>query len=435
MRIIDIIEKKKRGEELSGEEIAFSVNGYVAGDIPDYQMSALLMAIWFQGMTSRETTDLTLVMARSGDQIDLSAIPGAKVDKHSTGGVADTTTLIVAPMVAACGGRVAKMSGRGLGHTGGTIDKLESIPGFQVSQTTERFTEIVSTIGLSVIGQTGNLVPADKKIYALRDVTGTVDNVSLIAGSIMSKKIAAGSDAIVLDVKVGTGAFMKDVEHAEALARMMVDIGNQAGRTTVAFVTDMNQPLGDAVGTALEVKEAIEILRGKHLSDLRTVAVRLASQMLVLGGIIDTEEEAAAACERSLEEGTALGKLAAMIEAQGGEPRVTEDTALLPQAERTVPVPAVSDGWIGAIDAETVGVAAMTLGAGRLTKEDSIDPAVGIWMKKRLGERVEQGESLAEFHVNDESGLEEARAKFEGAMTITKEKPKPGKLIHAFVSQ
>jgi pyrimidine-nucleoside phosphorylase len=433
MRIIDVIEKKKRGEELSGEEIALSVNGYVAGDIPDYQMSALLMAIWFQGMTSRETTDLTLVMARSGDQIDLSAIPGIKVDKHSTGGVADTTTLVVAPMVAACGGRVAKMSGRGLGHTGGTIDKLESIPGFQVSQTTARFTEIVSTIGLSIIGQTGNLVPADKKIYALRDVTGTVDNVSLIAGSIMSKKIAAGSDAIVLDVKVGTGAFMKDVEHAEALARMMVDIGNQAGRKTVALVTDMNQPLGDAVGTALEVKEAVEILQGKKTSDLRMVAVRLASQMLVLGGIIDTEEEAAAACERSLEEGTALKKLASMIEAQGGDRRVTEDTALLPQTERKVSIPAGSSGWVGAIDAEAVGVAAMTLGAGRLTKEDSIDPAVGIWMKKRLGQRVSQGDPLAVFYVNDGSRLADARAKFEGAMKIAKEKPGPVTLVHSFV--
>jgi pyrimidine-nucleoside phosphorylase len=433
MRIIDIIEKKKRGEELSGEEIAFSVNGYVAGDIPDYQMSALLMAIWFRGMTSRETTDLTLTMAHSGDRIDLSAIPGTKVDKHSTGGVADSTTLVVAPMVAACGGRVAKMSGRGLGHTGGTIDKLESIPGFQVSQTTERFTEIVSTIGLSVIGQTGNLVPADKKIYALRDVTGTVDNVSLIAGSIMSKKIAAGSDAIVLDVKAGTGAFMKEVEHAEALARMMVDIGNHAGRKTVAFVTDMNQPLGNAVGTALEVKEAIEVLHGKEPSDLRTVAVQLASQMLVLGGIIDTAKEAAAACEASLEDGTALAKLAAMIEAQGGEARVTEDTSLLPEAERTDSVQAVTDGWIGAIDAEAIGVAAMTLGAGRLTKEDSIDPAVGIRIKKRLGERVSRGGPLAEFYGNDESKLADARAKFEGAITITKKAPRPVALVHAFI--
>lgn len=424
MQIVDIILKKRAGGVLTADEIDFFVKGYVSGDVADYQASALLMAICFQEMNKDETRDLTLSMVNSGDVIDLSGIPGVKADKHSTGGVADTTTLVTAPLVAACGGRVAKMSGRGLGHTGGTLDKLESIPGFSVSQDMKTFERIVSEIGLAVIGQTANLVPADKKLYALRDVTGTVDNLSLIASSVMSKKIAAGSDAIVLDVKTGSGAFMKDLAGAAALARAMVDIGKGAGRKTMALVTDMNQPLGNAVGNALEVREAIEILRGDHRDgDLREVSLSLAAWMLVVSDLAGTPEEARAALEKAAGSGAGLEKLAKMIEAQGGDPRVCDDPGRLPRAAETVSVRAESSGWIHHIDCQEVGMAALLLGAGRTKKTDVIDPAVGLWIKKRLGGEVRAGDELAVFYVNDRSRLSESLARFKKAVVIGPEKP------------
>jgi pyrimidine-nucleoside phosphorylase len=433
MRIIDIIHKKRNGGELSREEIEFFVTGYVKGDIPDYQISALLMAVWFRGMGPRETADLTMVMAESGDRIDLSGIPGIKVDKHSTGGVADTTTLVVAPLVAACGGRVAKMSGRGLGHTGGTLDKLESIPGYSVSQSMEDFVQIVNTHGVSVIGQTGNLAPADKKLYALRDVTATVDNLSLIASSIMSKKLAAGSDAIVLDVKTGSGAFMKDLDAAVELAEAMVEIGRNAGRKTTALVTDMNQPLGNAVGNALEVREAVEILQGSHPGDLKEVSLALAAKMLLLSETVSDEEEARRRLEAAIDGGAALEKLAGMIEAQGGDPKITEDTGRLPAASKTVSLEAKRSGRIAAMNTEEIGYAAMLLGAGRAKKEDPIDLAVGIWMSRRIGDEVKEGEELAIFHVNDETNLDEAMGRFEGALRITDEPVQKPPLIYRSV--
>ena len=433
MHITDIILKKRSGEALSKEEIDFFIKGYVDGSIPDYQVSALLMAIWFKGMNPQETTDLTLSMVASGDTVDLSGIKGIKVDKHSTGGVADTTTLVAAPLVAACGGKVAKMSGRGLGHTGGTLDKLESIPGLSIEQPMEVFQNLVNSIGLSVIGQTGNLVPADKKLYALRDVTVTVDNMSLIAGSIMSKKIASGADAIVLDVKTGSGAFMKTAEDSIELANAMVEIGKLAGRNTVALVTDMNQPLGNAVGNALEVQEAIEILQGGHPGDLKDVAFALSAWMLRLGGLSGSEEEAMDKLNNALESGAALEALSKMIKAQGGDPSVCEDVKKLPQAEKLISVKAESSGWISEMDNTEIGMSAMLLGAGRQTKEDVIDPAVGLWMKKRLGDEVSVGEELAVFHVNDEKNIDEAVRRFLAAVKIGGEKPRKLPLVYKVV--
>lgn len=434
MRIIDLILKKKRGEVLSREEIKFFIDGYVSEDIPDYQVTALLMAIYFQGMNKQETTDLTLAMVDSGDRVDLSAIKGIKVDKHSTGGVADTATLIVGPLVAAAGGLVAKMSGRGLGHTGGTLDKLESIPGLNISQTMERFAEIVNTCGVSVIGQTGNLVPADKKLYALRDVTGTVDNVSLIAGSVMSKKLASGSDKIVLDVKTGSGAFMKDVEGAVGLARMMVDIGTLAGKETVALVTDMNQPLGNAVGNALEVIEAIEILDGKHEGDLKVVSCALAAKMLVLGEIFSTEDEAMAKINQVIENGEALKRFGRMIEMQDGDPEVVNNTGLLPAAESIIEVKAEADGFIQSMKTEDMGMVALLLGAGRTKKTDIVDPAVGYWLKKRIGDSVRKGDILADFHVNDRKNLDESIELFKKSIIIGNNRGNKIKLIYDTIS-
>jgi pyrimidine-nucleoside phosphorylase len=430
MRVIDLIERKKRGGKLSAKELREFVLGYVRGDIPDYQVSALLMAIWFSGMNPEETYELTVAMAESGDQIDLSAIPGTKVDKHSTGGVADTTTLIVAPLVAACGGIVAKMSGRGLGHTGGTLDKLESIPGYSVDLGMDEFVRIVNRCGVSVIGQTGSLVPADKKLYALRDVTGTIDNLSLIASSIMSKKIAAGADAVVLDVKTGSGAFMQNADAAVELAATMVDIGKRSGRRTVALVTDMNQPLGKAVGNASEVREAIEILRGERIGDLMDVSVELAAQMLALVASDIEHEEAGRKIREAIGSGAGLARLACMIEAHGGDPRVVENTGLLPAARDTVAVRSTRRGYLGRIDTAEIGVSALLLGAGRTRKTDAIDPAVGIWMKKRLGDAVEVGEPIALFQVNDRSGLDEAVARFEAACHIVEEQPASLDLIY-----
>jgi len=403
MRMVDLIEKKRDGKELTTEEIRFFIEQYTNDSIPDYQVSALLMAIYFQDMTDRERADLTLAMVESGDQIDLSGIKGIKVDKHSTGGVGDTTTLVLGPLVAACGVPVAKMSGRGLGHTGGTIDKLEAIEGFHVELTTEEFTKQVNELKLAVIGQSGNLTPADKKLYALRDVTGTVNSIPLIASSIMSKKIAAGADAIVLDVKTGEGAFMKTVEDARLLAKAMVQIGNNVGRQTMAIISDMSQPLGFAIGNALEVQEAIDTLRGKGPADLTELCLVLGSQMVVVGGKAKDLDEARSMLLEVIENGSALEILKDFIQGQGGNPAVVDSPELLPQAKYTFEVPSKEAGFVSFIEADEVGTAAMLLGAGRATKESVIDLAVGIVLHKKVGDQVKLGDSLATIHASTEN--------------------------------
>lgn len=400
--MVDVIEKKRNGKTLTKEEIEVFIKGYTNGTIPDYQASAFLMAVYFKGMTAEEQAHLTMAMVESGDQIDLSAIEGVKVDKHSTGGVGDTTTLILVPLVAACGVPVAKMSGRGLGHTGGTLDKLEAIEGFHIELTKEQFVQQVNDLKLAVIGQSGNLTPADQKIYALRDVTATVDSIPLIASSIMSKKIAAGADAIVLDVKSGDGAFMKTMEDSKALAEAMVAIGNQVGRNTMAIISDMSQPLGNAIGNALEVKEAIETLQGKGPKDLTELCLVLGSQMVVLGGQAKTLEEARGLLKEVIENGKALALFADLIEAQGGNPEVVKDVSLLPKARYEIPVVAEKSGYVTKIEADDLGIAAMLLGAGRATKEDQIDLAVGIVLHKKVGDYVEAGEALVTLHANQE---------------------------------
>lgn len=401
-RMVDIIEKKRNGFSLTKEEIETFVNGYTDGSIPDYQASAFLMATYFQGMTPEEQAHLTIAMVKSGDEIDLSAIQGVKVDKHSTGGVGDTTTLILVPLVAACGVPVAKMSGRGLGHTGGTLDKLEAMEGFHIELTKEQFVEQVNTLKAAVIGQSGNLTPADQKIYALRDVTATVNSIPLIASSIMSKKIAAGADAIVLDVKTGDGAFMKTTEDARALAHAMVAIGDQVGRNTMAILSDMSQPLGKAIGNALEVREAIDTLRGEGPADLTELCLTLGSQMVVLGEKASTLTEAREMLEAVIEDGSALALFAHLIEAQGGNRGVVENPALLPKAQFEIPVKATTSGFITKMEADQIGIAAMLLGAGRATKEDEIDMAVGIMLEKKIGDAVEVGDVLAVIHSNRE---------------------------------
>jgi pyrimidine-nucleoside phosphorylase len=401
MLMTELINEKKRGQELSKEQIDWWIQGYVSGAIPDYQVAALLMAIYFKGMSTTETIALTMAMAYSGDVADLSSIPGIKVDKHSTGGVADTTTLIVAPLAAACGIKVAKMSGRGLGHTGGTIDKLDSIPGLETALSPERFADVVNRIGLAVAGQSGNLVPADKKLYGLRDVIGAVDSLPLIASSVMSKKIAAGADAIVLDVKTGNGAFMSSEDDAFSLAQQMVAIGNGAGRRTVALITDMDQPLGSAVGNSLEVWEAIEVLKGNIKGPLRDLSLELTTEMLLLNGESD-RGHALARAEEALTSGMALEYLGRMIEAQKGDRRVIEDYSLLPHSTDLRPVVSTQRGFITRIDTEAIGRAAMYLGAGRATAGDSIDLAVGLVMKKRLGDAIDLGEPLALLHVGQQ---------------------------------
>ena len=427
MRMVDLIEKKVNGEHLSAEEISFIVKGFTDGSIPDYQMAAFQMAVVFKGMTDRETADLTMAMMHSGDVVDLSELHGVKVDKHSTGGVGDTTTLVIAPLVAACGGTVAKMSGRGLGHTGGTLDKLESIPGVCIEQPMERFKQIVNEIGVAVIGQTGNLVPADKKMYALRDVTATVRSIPLIASSIMSKKLAAGTDAIVLDVKTGTGAFMSTVDEAETLAHLMVSIGKLVGRECVAVITDMNQPLGLAVGNALEVREAVELLSGKIApgDPLYDVCMLLGVHMMRLSKLADSEVEAREKLETALSSGAGLEKLRSMIAAEGGDPsyisldRIDE----LCRVKRLVKVYPKRAGYISSMNAERIGTAAQMLGAGRATKEESIDPAVGLVMKKRLGDFVRADEPLCIMYVNDDSRLDAAMEMFHSAFAYSEKKP------------
>ncbi len=433
MRMVDIIAKKRDGYELTTEEIQFLVQGYTDGSIPDYQMSAWAMAVLFRGMTPRETADLTMAMAGSGEQLDLSGLPGIKVDKHSTGGVGDKTTLVVAPLVAAAGIPVAKMSGRGLGYSGGTIDKLESFAGFQVERTREQFLQQVRDIGVSVIGQSGNLTPADKKLYALRDVTATVEAVPLIASSIMSKKIAAGADAILLDVKVGKGAFMKTQEEAETLARTMVAIGSQVGRKTVAVISDMNQPLGRAIGNALEVKEAIETLAGNGPEDLTELAVTIGAHMLVLGGMVNDVSQGRAKLEEIIRSGKAVEKLAQMIKAQGGDEQDVYDPSRLPQAKIIHQLTAKQSGYVSGIDAEMVGHASVVLGAGRVTKELPIDLAVGIVLHKKVGDSVNEGETLATIHANDERLLQQALQELQEAFSYSENTPVRQQLIYNII--
>ena len=434
MRMVDIIENKRNGEELTTEEIRFFVEGYTDGSIPDYQASALCMAIYFKDMSNRERADLTMAMVESGDQINLSSIEGIKVDKHSTGGVGDTTTLPLAAMVAAVGVPVAKMSGRGLGHTGGTIDKLEAIEGFHVELSSEEFAQQVNEIGMAVIGQSGNLTPADKKIYALRDVTGTVSSIPLIAGSIMSKKIAAGADAIVLDVKTGDGAFMKTVEDSVKLAEAMVKIGNNVGRKTMAIISDMSQPLGYAIGNALEVQEAIDTLKGQGPADLNELCYTLGAQMVVLGGKAQTIEEARKMLEEVVANGAALDVLKKFIAAQGGDASVVDDPSRLPQAEFKFDVPAKQAGYISKIEADDIGTAAMLLGAGRATKESEIDLAVGLVLNKKVGDKVEQGESLMTIHANTEN-VDAVLQKIYAHVFISSEKVDAPKLIKAIITK
>lgn len=428
----DIIVKKRDGGELTKAEIEFFIEGYTKGDIPDYQASALTMAIYFQGMTAEETATLTQAMVDSGETIDLSAIEGKKVDKHSTGGVGDKVTFIVGPLVASVGIPVAKMSGRGLGHTGGTLDKLESVKGLEIEMSKEKFIENVNTHKLAVAGQTGNLAPADKKLYALRDVTGTVNSLPLIAGSIMSKKIASGADSIVLDVKTGSGAFMKTLEDSEALARAMVNIGNNLGRNTVAVISDMNQPLGYEVGNANEIKEAAEILQGKNVEDLRLLSLEIASHMAVLAEVFTSYDEAYKALEANIENGKAFQSLRTLIESQGGDVSMIDDLDKLPKAAYEIEVQADKDGFVSEIDAESIGVAAMYLGAGRATKDDEINHGVGISLKKKIGDPVKAGEALVVL-ISDDKEPNASINKVKAAYTISEEQVERPTLIHNII--
>ena len=423
MRMYDIILKKRANLPLTNEEIRFVIDGYVKGDIPDYQVSALLMTIVFNGMSARELGTLTLAMAQSGNMVDLSSIDGITVDKHSTGGVGDKTTLIIAPLVAACGGKVAKMSGRGLGHTGGTIDKMESIPNLKVSLEQDDFIDQVNKIGLAVIGQSEGLAPADKKLYALRDVTGTVDSIPLIASSVMSKKLASGAQAILLDVKVGSGAFMKTLDDARALARAMVDIGNENGRAVKAVLTDMDRPLGYAIGNALEIREVIDTLKGNGPEDLSHECVIMAAHMLVLSHICDYET-ALNRVQQALDSGTALERLCLMIEAQGGDSRVIDDESVLEIGKFTYDVTSPQDGYITHMNTEQCGIASVMLGAGRTIKDGPIDYSAGIVMHKKTGESVTVGESIATLYASDESLLNNAAQTYLEAITIGNTAPK-----------
>jgi pyrimidine-nucleoside phosphorylase len=430
--MVDVIAKKRDGKELTKEEIEFFVKGYTAGDIPDYQASSLAMAIYFQDMTDEERANLTMAMVESGDQIDLSEIEGIKVDKHSTGGVGDTTTLVLAPLVAALDVPVAKMSGRGLGHTGGTIDKLEAVEGFHVEISEQEFIDLVNKDKVAVIGQTGNLTPADKKLYGLRDVTGTVNSIPLIASSIMSKKIAAGADAIVLDVKTGAGAFMKTIEDSELLAHAMVKIGNNVGRNTMAIISDMSQPLGRAIGNGLEVKEAIETLKGEGPEDLTELVLTLGSQMVVLAKKAETLDEAREKLLEVIHNGKALEKFKVFLENQGGDGSVVDDVTKLPQAQYTFEVKAETSGYVSHIVADEIGVASMLLGAGRATKDDIIDLAVGLVLNKKVGDKVEAGESLVTIYANQED-VKDVEAKILENITISDEQVKPT-LIHKVIT-
>ncbi|EGQ4169993.1 pyrimidine-nucleoside phosphorylase [Staphylococcus pseudintermedius] len=433
MRMVDIIAKKRDGHALTKEEIEFVVNGYTNDDIPDYQMSSLAMAIFFQDMTDEERAYLTMAMVESGDQIDLSNIEGIKVDKHSTGGVGDTTTLVLAPLVAALDVPVAKMSGRGLGHTGGTIDKLESVEGFHVEISEEAFVKLVNEDKVAVIGQTGNLTPADKKIYALRDVTATVNSIPLIASSIMSKKIAAGADAIVLDVKTGNGAFMKTVEDAEQLAHAMVKIGNQVGRQTMAIISDMSQPLGRAIGNALELQEAIDTLKGEGPEDLTELVLTLGSQMVILAQKAKDLDEARGMLQEVIDNGKALEKFKTFLSNQGGDASVVDEPSKLPTAQYQFELPAKRSGVVSEMIANEIGIASMMLGAGRQTKEDVIDLAVGLVLNKKVGDRVEEGESLLTIYANSED-VEQVKQKLYDNITISDHAEQP-QLIHTIITE
>lgn len=433
MRMYDLIEKKKSGKELSTEEIRFMIEGFTDGSIPDYQMSAMTMAICFQGMNERETVDLTLAMRDSGDVLDLSKISGIKVDKHSTGGVGDKTSLALTPIVAALGVPVAKMSGRGLGHTGGTIDKLECFPGFTTGISEETFLKNVNEIGIAIAGQTANLAPADKKLYALRDVTATVDQMSLIASSIMSKKLASGSDAIVLDVKTGNGAFMKKYEDSVALAKAMVSIGTMAGKKTAAVITDMDQPLGLAVGNSSEVIEAIETLRGRGPEDFKQVVFALGGLMLQFAGRAANQEEAMQLMQSVIDDGSALEKFAEFIRAQGGDASYVYDTSLFPKAAYCMEIKAKDSGFVHRILAEEVGIACMTLGGGRETKESEIDLSVGILLHKKNGDSVKDGETLAVIYGNDKEKMNLAAGKVFHAYEISQEKAEKLPVVREYI--
>jgi len=433
MDIISIIENKKRGLALTKEQIAFFVRGAADHSIPDYQLAALLMAIRLKGMDARETADLTMAMAASGDMLSPD-VGGVPVDKHSTGGVGDTTTLVLAPLVAACGGKVLKMSGRGLGHTGGTLDKLESIPGMRVSLPEEDFLRIVRTVGCAVVSQSGQLAPADKTLYALRDVTATVDSIPLIVSSILSKKFAGGAKAIVLDVKTGSGALMPTLEASIELAQAMVDIGDHAGRRITAVVSGMEEPLGSHVGNALEVKEAIDILSGRAKGPLRDVSLFLGAQMLIASGLAEDVSGAAAMLEDALDSGRGLGKLKEMIAAQGGDPRVCDDATLLPQAPLQRPVLAREGGFLAHVDGTALGLAAQRMGAGRIAKEDVIDPAVGFVMKKRIGDAIRPGDEICTLHAKDEASAKEAEERILSALTLSPDPQPRATLLYALVT-
>lgn len=434
MYMYDLIMKKRDGRVLTREEIRYMISAYVEGEIPDYQVSAMLMAIYFQGMNEEETFALTEAMAGSGDMADLSAIPGIKVDKHSTGGVGDKTTLIISPIVASYGVHVAKMSGRGLGHTGGTIDKLEAIPNMKTSLSKEEFFDVVDQAGFSVIGQTGNIAPADKKLYALRDVTATVDSLPLIASSIMSKKLAAGSDCILLDVKTGSGAFMKTLEDSISLSKAMVDIGEAAGKKTVALITDMDTPLGNNIGNSLEIMEAVEVLSGRGAEDLREVCRELAANMLYLAGKGELDRCKEMVTE-SIENGSAFAMLKKMVELQGGEVSVLEDVQKFKKADTVYELKSDKEGYISGMNTEIIGLCSCHLGAGRLTKDDEIDHSAGIVLKKKTGDFVNIGDVLAVFYTNKKESIEGAKKEYLSALTFSKTKSDKGKLIYARVEK
>lgn len=433
MKVIDIIKSKRDGESLTREEIEFIIKGYTDDEIPDYQISALLMAIYFEKMTKMETVNLTQAMIASGETIDLSEIEGIKVDKHSTGGVGDKTTIALAPIVASIGAPVAKMSGRGLGHTGGTLDKLESIPGFRINLNKKEFIDNVNNNKIAIAGQTAQIAPADKKLYALRDVTGTVDNISLIASSIMSKKIASGADAIVLDVKTGSGAFMKNLHESFALAKEMVDIGSGVGKETVAVITDMDEPLGNAVGNSLEVIEAIETLKGNGPKDFYEICCELGAQMLILSKKANTKEQAIRLIEETIKGGHAITKLKELIEIQGGNPAVVDDYSLLPKAQYSQEIFLKKTGFVNSINAEQIGMAALTLGAGRETKDTIIDLSAGLILHKKVGDKIEENDAIATIFYNKKEKREEAQTLIQTAYKILDEKPSSKKLIHGLV--
>lgn len=433
-RMVDLIEKKRNGLELSKEEISFIIKGYTDGTIPDYQMSAFSMAVFFQDMTAAERAELTMAMVHSGDVIDLSAIEGIKVDKHSTGGVGDTTTLVLGPLVASVGVPVAKMSGRGLGHTGGTIDKLESVKGFHVEIEKEEFIDLVNKNKLAVIGQSGNLTPADKKLYALRDVTATVNSIPLIASSIMSKKIAAGADAICLDVKTGAGAFMKTLDASRELAEAMVQIGNNVGRKTMAVISDMSQPLGYAIGNALEVKEAIDTLKGHGPEDLTELCLTLGSHMVYLAGKAESTDRAREMLQEVIDNGKALETFKIFLSSQGGDASVVDQTDLLPKAKFITELPAKESGYVAEITADSIGTAAMLLGAGRATKDSEIDLAVGLVLRKKIGDKVEAGESLVTIYSNTEE-VDDVIKKLDENIKLSPNEVKTPTLIYEIITE